>query len=163
MNVCPCGSLKDYSECCGPYHQKKASPKTAVALMRARYSAFVVQEFDFIFDTHHTSTLKLLDKKGVRDWSQSAQWHGLDIIKVEEGGEQDDKGMVEFCARFNMGEKDQYHRERSTFLKENNQWYFVDGNLVEATVKRESPKIGRNDLCSCGSQKKYKKCCALKN
>ncbi len=23
-------------------------------------------------------------------------------------------------------------------------------------------KIGRNDLCTCGSQKKYKKCCALK-
>jgi uncharacterized protein YecA (UPF0149 family) len=24
---------------------------------------------------------------------------------------------------------------------------------------RETPKIGRNDLCLCGSQKKYKKCC----
>lgn len=24
---------------------------------------------------------------------------------------------------------------------------------------RETPKIGRNDPCSCGSQKKYKKCC----
>lgn len=23
-------------------------------------------------------------------------------------------------------------------------------------------KIGRNDLCSCGSQKKYKKCCQIK-
>lgn len=25
--------------------------------------------------------------------------------------------------------------------------------------KRNSPKIGRNDPCSCGSEKKYKKCC----
>ena len=24
---------------------------------------------------------------------------------------------------------------------------------------RETPKVGRNDLCLCGSQKKYKKCC----
>ncbi len=27
------------------------------------------------------------------------------------------------------------------------------------TYKRESPKVGRNDPCPCGSGKKYKKCC----
>jgi tetratricopeptide (TPR) repeat protein len=27
------------------------------------------------------------------------------------------------------------------------------------TVRRDSPKIGRNDPCPCGSGKKYKKCC----
>ena len=27
------------------------------------------------------------------------------------------------------------------------------------TVRREEPKIGRNDPCTCGSGKKYKKCC----
>ncbi|MDR2502930.1 MAG: preprotein translocase subunit SecA [Deltaproteobacteria bacterium] len=31
-----------------------------------------------------------------------------------------------------------------------------------ATVKREEPKVGRNDPCPCGSGKKYKKCCGLK-
>jgi uncharacterized protein YecA (UPF0149 family) len=25
-------------------------------------------------------------------------------------------------------------------------------------VKREEPKVGRNDPCPCGSGKKYKKC-----
>ncbi|MCC8193739.1 MAG: preprotein translocase subunit SecA [Deltaproteobacteria bacterium] len=28
-----------------------------------------------------------------------------------------------------------------------------------STVKREAPKVGRNDDCPCGSGKKYKKCC----
>ncbi len=28
-----------------------------------------------------------------------------------------------------------------------------------APVKRQGPKVGRNDLCPCGSGKKYKKCC----
>ena len=28
----------------------------------------------------------------------------------------------------------------------------------QVTVKRETPKVGRNDLCPCGSGKKYKKC-----
>lgn len=27
------------------------------------------------------------------------------------------------------------------------------------TFRREAPKVGRNDPCSCGSGKKYKKCC----
>jgi preprotein translocase subunit SecA len=35
-----------------------------------------------------------------------------------------------------------------------------DGKGV--TVRREGKKIGRNDPCPCGSGKKYKKCCLLK-
>lgn len=27
------------------------------------------------------------------------------------------------------------------------------------TVRREEPKVGRNDPCTCGSGKKFKKCC----
>ena len=30
---------------------------------------------------------------------------------------------------------------------------------VQETVHRDSPKIGRNDPCPCGSGKKYKNCC----
>lgn len=30
-----------------------------------------------------------------------------------------------------------------------------------ATVKREEPKVGRNDPCPCGSGRKYKKCCGM--
>ncbi len=30
-----------------------------------------------------------------------------------------------------------------------------------ATVRRNIPKVGRNDACPCGSGKKYKKCCGM--
>ncbi len=30
---------------------------------------------------------------------------------------------------------------------------------ISFTFHRETPKVGRNDLCPCGSGKKYKKCC----
>ncbi|MDR1933733.1 MAG: DnaJ domain-containing protein [Spirochaetales bacterium] len=39
---------------------------------------------------------------------------------------------------------------------------YMDGEEDEEpveTVRREQPKIGRNDPCPCGSGKKYKKCC----
>jgi preprotein translocase subunit SecA len=32
------------------------------------------------------------------------------------------------------------------------------GDDVIKTVRREEPKVGRNDPCPCGSGKKYKKC-----
>lgn len=38
----------------------------------------------------------------------------------------------------------------------------VARNMVDneaATVKRDNPKVGRNDDCPCGSGRKYKKCC----
>nr|HPQ41257.1 SEC-C metal-binding domain-containing protein [bacterium] len=34
-----------------------------------------------------------------------------------------------------------------------------DGEGQVGTVRRDHPKIGRNDPCPCGSGKKYKKCC----
>jgi preprotein translocase subunit SecA len=32
------------------------------------------------------------------------------------------------------------------------------GDDVVKTIRRDEPKVGRNDPCPCGSGKKYKKC-----
>ena len=38
--------------------------------------------------------------------------------------------------------------------------YWLDRrDLQSAPIRRSSPKVGRNDLCPCGSGKKYKHCC----
>jgi preprotein translocase subunit SecA len=34
----------------------------------------------------------------------------------------------------------------------------AEAPVAAGTVTRESPKVGRNDPCPCGSGKKYKKC-----
>lgn len=53
------------------------------------------------------------------------------------------------------------HEERQPILpKKIPTMIFNRGEAVKTvTVHREEKKIGRNDLCSCGSGKKYKKCC----
>ena len=33
------------------------------------------------------------------------------------------------------------------------------GPRITIPLKRDIPKVGRNDLCPCGSGKKYKACC----
>ncbi len=35
--------------------------------------------------------------------------------------------------------------------------------LPKVTIRREGPKVGRNDPCTCGSGKKYKKCCGRRS
>jgi len=37
----------------------------------------------------------------------------------------------------------------------------ASGGAGNSQVKREAPKVGRNDPCPCGSGKKYKKCCGV--
>lgn len=38
-------------------------------------------------------------------------------------------------------------------------WNPIEEMTVQQPYVRESPKVGRNDPCPCGSGKKYKKCC----
>ncbi len=38
-----------------------------------------------------------------------------------------------------------------------------DQTVRRGTVRRAQPKVGRNDPCPCGSGKKYKKCCMVKD
>jgi len=57
-------------------------------------------------------------------------------------------------------EKSQFQGVKAGGPEEEPQEY--EGQLPEqkiATYKREDPKVGRNDPCTCGSGKKYKKCC----
>jgi len=42
-----------------------------------------------------------------------------------------------------------------------NQQASASGGTGNSQVKREAPKVGRNDPCPCGSGKKYKKCCGV--
>lgn len=159
MAQCACGSEKSYSECCEPYIKGKKPAPTAVALMRSRYSAFAKGEMDYIYNTHHESTRGELDMDSVKTWALDSEWLGLEIRETEKGGEQDAEGKVEFKCKFIFNGQEQTHHELSTFVKEKGQWYFVDGALRNNTVRRNTPKVGRNDPCPCGSGKKAKKCC----
>ena len=35
----------------------------------------------------------------------------------------------------------------------------IQKKFKESKIVRNTTKVGRNDLCPCGSGKKYKKCC----
>lgn len=157
---CPCGSKNLFKECCDVFITGEAQAPTAEKLMRSRYSAFVVEEPEYILATHDPETRSDVDLEEVRAWSENSFWEGLNIVATEAGQESDTTGKVEFVAHYTAGEKEQHHHEVSTFTKKDDRWFFTDGALVNNTVRRDEPKVGRNDPCPCGSGKKFKKCCA---
>ncbi|MBL0714592.1 MAG: YchJ family protein [Desulfosarcina sp.] len=160
MDLCPCGSEREYSECCQPLVEGGQTAETAEALMRARYSAYVTTAVDFIIDTTHTSQRSNYTTEGIRKWSRSSEWKGLTIVRTERGGPEDKDGTVEFVARYIEKGRSVNHHEIAQFRREESRWVFYDGEAPKPrTVKREAPKVGRNVPCPCGSGKKFKKCC----
>ena len=152
---CFCGSNLSYEKCCKPFHENKATPDTPEKLMRSRYSAYVVCNMDYIHETHDPAHREGFDREASEQWAKDSKWLGLEIISAKDD-------YVEFKAKYELDGKVETHHELSRFrfdpkLKK---WFFLDGKIVHAQLKRDEKIVGRNDPCSCGSGKKYKKCCA---
>jgi len=157
---CPCKSGKTFGECCGPIIAGTVRAETAEALMRARYASYVTGDVQFLKTSSTMAVQAEFDENESKSWSAAAQWHGFEIIRCEAGGEGDKTGVVEFRALYTAQGKFCNHHEVSQFVKEQDGWKFDNGEMVgENPMHRESPKVGRNDPCPCGSGKKYKKCC----
>jgi SEC-C motif-containing protein len=155
---CICGIGESTETHCLPIIDGAPAP-TAEALMRSRYTAYVLGKIDYIFDSLHPSQRSDVDRSATEQWSKKADWKSLEVVSTEKGGEGDDTGSVEFIARFEMGGVAQEHRELATFRRSERRWYYVDGKVSgQKPVVHEGPRVGRNDPCPCGSGKKYKKC-----
>jgi SEC-C motif-containing protein len=156
---CACGIGESTETHCLPIIRRKQKAETAEALMRARYTAYALGEVDFIMDTHTPEAAKDVDRKSTEAWSKNSNWLGLEVLKTEGGGPDDETGIVEFVARYKIKNVALDHRERAKFEKRGSQWLFADAEQIAGPpVRHEGPRVGRNDPCPCGSGKKYKKC-----
>ena len=158
MNSCSCGSGNTYAACCEPIITGKQTAETAEQLMRARYSAHVTVNVDFLYESTHPDYRADYDHKGTKSWAEKSEWYGLEIVGTTAGGPTDDEGEVEFIARFRNEDGTRSHHERGQFKRKRKKWLFTEGNMVKSAPVSVT-KIGRNDPCPCGSGKKYKKCC----
>lgn len=159
MNECPCGSGNAYESCCEPYITGKEPAPTAEALMRSRYSAFVVKKVDYLGDTLAPESKHDYDEAQVKNWAETSTWMGLTIVSTSKGQPEDEKGEVEFIAKFRQQGAIHTHHEASVFEKREGKWLYVDGDIVPPQPIKKDKKVGRNEPCPCGSGKKYKKCC----
>lgn len=125
MQPCPCGSGETLEECCAPIIRDQSAP-TAEALMRSRYTAYVLREEQYLMDTWHPDkrprTLMLDDQQ---------RWLGLRIKRTEDGQSGDDAGLVEFVARYKIAGRGFRLHEVSHFVRIKGKWLYVEGDFPE--------------------------------
>ena len=120
---CPCGSGDRFDGCCAPALRGTPAP-TAERLMRSRYTAFVVGDDRYLVETWHPGT-----RPGELTLDPAQRWTGLEIVDVEAGGEQDQRGCVEFRAAWRQGRERGVLRERSRFVRQSGRWWYLDGEI----------------------------------
>lgn len=122
---CPCDSGSTYADCCGNWHagllQGLHAP-TPEALMRSRYSAYVLGLIDYLLATWHPATAP-----GELE-VPPLKWLGLEVLLAQATAQ---AGVVEFVARCRENGRAQRLHETSRFVREQGRWYYVDG-IIEA-------------------------------
>ncbi|WED22751.1 SEC-C domain-containing protein [Vibrio sp. JC009] len=161
LQTCPCCSGKSYQECCQKVHLNHQAAVAPEQLMRARFCAHKLKLTDFVVATYHPSCNAEEERTGIEE-SVNLDWTRLEIIKAPKPDAKE--GFVEFKAYMSENGVEHCMHERSRFVRENNLWYYIDGEFPEpaepeAQKPAQSTKVGRNDPCPCGSGKKFKKCC----
>jgi SEC-C motif-containing protein len=126
MSNCPCNEKLSYPSCCGRWHAGTPAP-TAEALMRSRYSAYVLGLEDYLLATWHPDTRPA--SLGLAGQSPRPTWLGLTVKRHE--NPTPDTAVVEFVARVRIGggRAERMH-EVSRFVRENGHWLYVDGDLT---------------------------------
>ena len=132
-DICPCGSLKKYKKCCKPFHDKITFPKTALELMKSRFSAFAVLIADYIiFTTHENNSDYISDLKSwnqdIMNFSKNTRFERLEILDFIEG---EVESFVTFKATLFQDKNDISFIEKSRFLKTEGIWKYVDGQLID--------------------------------
>lgn len=120
---CPCNSGDTFQACCGKYLESgaTATPPTAQALMRSRFSAFATGNVAYLLASWHPKT-----RPAELELDSRQQWLRLDVLGTEAGGPWDDSGTVHFVAHFRFdGERGQ-QEENSRFLRTDKRWYYLD-------------------------------------
>ncbi|KFF03713.1 YchJ family protein [Flavobacterium hydatis] len=120
---CYCDTGLKFNNCCGLYLKNNQKAPTALALMRSRFSAYVIKDADYLLATTHPSERKYYSKEDILKWATANKWLRLEIISFAQT-------TVAFKAYFlDENQVPQTHYEFSTFKQENGVWYYLEGKF----------------------------------
>lgn len=130
--MCPCGSLKKYKKCCKIFHNGM-NPKTALELMKSRYSAFAAGDYKYIMNTTHKENSDYSEdylswKESILTFSKDSDFKKLEIIEFIDD---DIESYVTFKAIIFHGAHDNSFSEKSKFLKVNGAWLYHSGEILD--------------------------------
>jgi len=121
----------------------------------------MLQMVDSHWKDHLLAMDHLRDGIGLRGYAQvdplrAYQKEGYEMFENMIQRIQEDTVRTLFLIRVRQQEPIPFRSTRQAALS------FSHGSADPQPVRKTNKKVGRNDPCPCGSGKKYKKCCALK-
>lgn len=149
---CHCGSDRLLKDCCHQIWQQGGDLLSAERVMRARYTAYVQGNIDFLRITTLPIQQAALDILQMTRWSQQTEWRGLQVISHQLATHSQRHAWVIFTVSCREDGQSYTHHERSAFVRDAESWRFIDPTV--------SLKAERNQACVCGSMQKFKRCCA---
>ncbi len=140
--ACPCGGAS-LAACCGPFIKGTVHAPDARALMRSRYSAYVLRDEAYLRATWHGSTCP---PGAILDDDEGLHWLGLDVKSalrirqplhqpvdqsVDQAAADPAEAWVEFVARYKVAGRAHRLHEVSRFVREGGRWFYVAGSFPE--------------------------------
>ena len=95
--TCHCDTGRPFAKCCGPILDGSRPAATAVALMRSRYTAFVLRDEAYLRSSWYPGTCPERIEFG------GARWTGLVVKDRVDGRAWDQVGAVGFVAHGDEG------------------------------------------------------------
>jgi len=157
--ACPCGSGQTFGACCRPLLKREQPAPDAERLMRSRFTAHVLRDFEHL----HRTVLETAKEPYVPDpEAGGTNWTRLAIHSHEKAAKPD-FATVDYTASYQEGDVEKALHEKAEFQRVEGTWYYTRPlRQGPAPIKSTQAKAGRNDPCPCGSGKKYKQCCLNK-
>ena len=131
---CPCSSGRSYKRCCLRFHQGAPAPSPE-ALMRSRYSGFVVGAVDYLIattdpDGPHYQADRQAWAEEIAQFCKQTRFERLTVRSASAGG---DRGEVSFFARLSREGQNVSFAEHSRFVRVDGRWLYHDGELERSS------------------------------
>lgn len=122
--ACPCGSGKPFAACCQAYVERGETAPTAEALMRSRYTAYVLRH-----EAHLLATWDPATRPAALDLAAepATKWLGLEVKQHRQTDAE--HATVEFVARYKIHGRAHRLHEVSRFRREEGRWLYVAGEV----------------------------------
>lgn len=126
MKHCYCHSEKKFKFCCEGFLKGDHLPENPEQLMRSRYTAYCLQNMNYIQKTMCGEALKKFNLAESLSSAKKCKWISLKIVKtnLEENGV---VGFVEFIAEYTSYGKLHCMHEKSEFHFFNDRWFYING------------------------------------
>lgn len=121
--ACPCGSGKNYEQCCEPYLSGSKNAPDARTLMRSRYTAYTLEDETYLQKTWHPTTRP----ENINFQQEQCKWMGLNVLAFHP---EEKTATVEFIAKYKLNGRAEKMHEVSRFVFEHGRWFYVDGDFL---------------------------------